>query len=227
MVAACSGHSTTNTSARLMGPLLAPSCAITVAITSRIPRGSSLHMSWELWGFSVQATVTALSAVTALVVGYAGQGDAAVFSAMQNVYLLGWPWVLASPSPGRAPPTCMRTKRTARPTVALARQPGPNVPTPALNPSSSTARPWTMTSGATGWVVACTPARLTSGRPSARTAVTTTGVTSGAQPASTAFTAIVRRDATPNRGGRTATGSSASPAVAASAASMRASVAGT
>ena len=192
-----------------------------------MPAGVSLHMSCTLCGFSVHATVTALSTSRSRLRWYAGHGERAACSAMQNVYLLGWPWVLASPAPARAPPTCMRRKRTALPTVALARLPGPNAPLLALKPSSSTARPWTMTRGATGWVVACTPCRFSSGWPSARAAVTSTGITSGGQPASTAFTAMARRDATPPRGGSTATGSSGSPAVDASMASMRSAVGAT
>src|SRR5690349_19366738 len=94
--------------------------------------------------------------------------------------------------------------RTARPTVALARLPGPNAPVPALNPHCSTTSPDTITSGATGWVVALTPRRFTSGCASARIALSTTGNTAGGQPASTAFTATTRRVTTPDRGGNTA-----------------------
>src|SRR6266511_5642189 len=124
MVTACSGQSTTKISALLTGALFEPSWATTVAIFSRIPSGPRLHMSRTLSGFSVQATVIALSAVTPFVQGYGGHGESAAFSPTQNVYLLGCPCVLASPAPGRAPPTCMSRKRTARPTVALARHHG-------------------------------------------------------------------------------------------------------
>ena len=65
---------------------------------------------------------------------YPSHGDASRFSAAQNVYFAGWPWVAASPEPGRAPATCSSTSRTARPTVALARFPGPNAPTPDAKP---------------------------------------------------------------------------------------------
>ena len=39
-------------------------------------------------------------------------------------------------TPGRAPPRLRQTRRTARPIVALARQPGPNTPAPELISSS-------------------------------------------------------------------------------------------
>ena len=60
------------------------------------------------------------------------------------------------------------SSRTTRPTVALARLPGPNAPTPLANPAVVAISPCTSTSGATGWVVALTPRRFVSGRASAR-----------------------------------------------------------
>jgi len=45
----------------------------------------------------------------------------------------------------------------ARPMVAFARKPGPKHPLPPCTPTRRPYRPLTMSSGATGWVVACTP----------------------------------------------------------------------
>ena len=49
-------------------------------------------------------------------------------------------------SPGTAPPTLAHTSRTARPIVALARQPGPKTPAPQLTSSAVRIGPLTMTS---------------------------------------------------------------------------------
>src|SRR5690606_2641871 len=112
----------------------------------------------------------------------------------------------------------------ARPTVAFATQPGPKVPWPALKPSRSTASPWTITSGATGPVVAWTPARFASGRHIARTAARTTGKTSGGQPAISALIATTRSVARPSRGGTMPTSASGRAPLFARKASRRAFV---
>src|SRR3990172_5665494 len=91
--------------------------------------------------------------------------------------------------PGQAPPTFIRISRSARPIVALARKPGPKQPEPACTPSRAATGPWTMTSGATGCVVACTPYRLNAGSSMAWTAATSTGKAAGSQRAITALTA--------------------------------------
>ena len=51
---------------------------------------------------------------------------------MQYAYFAGPPCVDASPGPGTAPAMWRRSNRIARPVVAFARVPGPNVPMPAL-----------------------------------------------------------------------------------------------
>ena len=63
----------------------------------------------------------------------------------------------------------------ARPIVALARNPGPKSPDPAWSPMARAYGPVTIASGATGWVVACTPYRLNAGSSMACTAATMTG----------------------------------------------------
>src|SRR3954463_12632704 len=120
-----------------MAALFEPSVAITVATLVRIGVAVVDHMSWELCGPSTPATVTALGVVIPTERGYVGHGLAAVFSAKQYGYFAGCPCVDASPSRGRPPPLCKRMSRMARPVVALARLPGPNVPKPALYPALS------------------------------------------------------------------------------------------
>ena len=65
-------------------------------------------------------------------------GFASAFSAMQNVYLPGWPCVDLSRTPGDAPRQFSVMSRIARPIVAFARHPGPK--TFALELSSSACR---------------------------------------------------------------------------------------
>ena len=55
------------------------------------------------------------------------------------------------------------TRRTARPMAALARQPGPSAPKPALIPSRAATGPLTISSGATFSSVVCTPRMLKAG----------------------------------------------------------------
>jgi len=52
-------------------------------------------------------------------------------------------------TPGRAPPTLAHTRRTARPMVALALQPGPKTPTPQFTSSAARTGPLTMSRSAT------------------------------------------------------------------------------
>ena len=94
---------------------------------------------------------------------------------MQNVYFPGWPRVLLSRSPGRAPPTLSSTSRMARPMVAFARWPEPKTLAPAFIPIRARTGPLTTTSGAAMWVVACTPFRLKCGLHSASIAARTSG----------------------------------------------------
>ena len=108
---------------------------------------------------------------------------------MQNVYLPGWPSVLLSRSPGQPPPTLRSTRRMARPMVALARQPEPKTLAPALSPTSLRTGPFTTSSGAAMWVVACTPCRLNGPLVRASSAARATGAYTGRQPASTRLTA--------------------------------------
>src|SRR5262245_10705608 len=91
-------------------------------------------------------------------------------------------------------------RRRARPMVALAVQPGPRAPQPALTPSCRAAGPLTMRSGATLSSVVCTPRRLNAGSRMACTAASTTGKCSGRQPAITALAAIFSTLATPPSG---------------------------
>ena len=92
-------------------------------------------------------------------------GDSSRFSAAQNVYFAGWPWVAASPEPGRAPATCSSTQphRAAdRGVGAVAR--AERADARRRSPRVSAISPCTSTSGATGCVVAFTPRRFISGR---------------------------------------------------------------
>ena len=89
------------------------------------------------------------------------------------------------------------TRRTARPIAALACQPGPSAPQPALMPSRRRRGPLTIRSGATFSSVVCTPRRLKAGSSIASTAASTTGKYSGRQPAITALAATFSTVATP------------------------------
>src|SRR5260370_42483716 len=86
-------------------------------------------------------------------------------------------------TPGIAPPTLTQTRRTARPIVALARQPGPKRPAPQLISSLPRIGPLTITSGAGALVVAETPWRSNAASQTASTAARTTGRDSGRRPA--------------------------------------------
>ena len=128
---------------------------------------------------------------------------------MQYEYFAGWPWLAASPNAGRAPATWSSTRRTARPTVALARLPG-RTPMPHVEAAVATTSPDTITSGATGWVVALTPRGSPAARP-ARTAVSTTGSTRACSRRAPRLTATMRRVTSPDRGGSTPSAWSTSP----------------
>ena len=64
------------------------------------------------------------------------------------LYLPPWPNVALSWTPGIPSVTLMMIRRTALPTVALARQPGPKTLTPELKPSALAIGPLTTLSGA-------------------------------------------------------------------------------
>jgi len=100
-------------------------------------------------------------------------------------------------TPGRAPPTLTQTRRSARPMVALARQPGPKRPAPQLMSSTPRMGPFTTMSGAGALVVADTPCRSKASSHTASTAESTTGKYSGRQPAITALIAIFSTVARP------------------------------
>ena len=119
---------------------------------------------------------------------------------MQYENFDGLPWVAMSWRPGHPPPTFIRMRRMARPMVALARNPGPKRPDPECNPTVRAIGPLTMTSGATGCVVAWTPKRLNSGSSIASAAATITGNAKGSHPAITAFTASFRTVQSRQRG---------------------------
>src|SRR5690349_5232654 len=96
-------------------------------------------------GADAAKIVTALSlALKPRVVWNGGHGlESVSFSAMQKVYLPAWPWLLWSREPGRVPMTFRITRRTARPMVALARQPGPKRLLPLLMSSFFAIGPFT------------------------------------------------------------------------------------
>ena len=73
------------------------------------------------------------------------------------------------------PPTFSITRRIARPMVALARLPEPKALAPPFMPISRATGPFTITSGAAMWVVACTPFRLKAWSISASIAARSTG----------------------------------------------------
>ena len=100
-------------------------------------------------------------------------------------------------TPGAAPPRFTQTSRSARPIVALARQPGPKTPAPQLMSSAPRIGPLTTTSGAGAFVVADTPWRSKASSQTASTAAITTGRYSGRHPAMTALTAIFSTVARP------------------------------
>src|SRR5207245_1808052 len=118
-----------------------------------------------------------------------------------------------------------RTRRIARPIVALPRKPGPKHPLPECTPSSAAIGPCTIRSGATGCVVAWTPYRLNEGSSMASTAATISGNAPGSQPAITALTASFSSVANRQSGGITP--SDRSPGAPPSIARTRASVGGT
>src|SRR2546426_257781 len=94
-------------------------------------------------------------------------------------------------TPGRAPPTLTQTRRSARPMVALARQPGPKRPAPQLMSRARRIGPFTTMSGAGALVVADTPCRSNASSHTASTAASTTGRYSGRQPATLALLLVV------------------------------------
>ena len=77
----------------------------------------------------------------------------------------------------------------ARATVALGRNPGPNTPTPQLNPSRARIGPLTTISGAGPLVLCQPPPPAARSRMSASHAANTTGKYSGRQPAIAALIA--------------------------------------
>ena len=119
------------------------------------------------------------------------------------------------------------TSRTARPMAALARQPGPRAPTPALTPSRTASGPLTISSGATFSSVVCTPRMLKAGSSTASTAARTTGKCWGRQPAMTALAAIFSTVASPRSGSTSPSTSDGARTVVAHIASTRGSVGGT
>ena len=75
-------------------------------------------------------------------------GLSASFSAITYESLPGWPSVPRSSVPGMEPQTLRITRRTARPIVRLARQPGPKRLSPALMSSARAIGPLTIMSTA-------------------------------------------------------------------------------
>src|SRR5438034_5295467 len=126
-----------------------------------------------------------------------------------------------------APPTLATISRSARPIVALARQPGPKTPAAQLMSSALRAGPLTMKSGEWKLVVADTPWRSKASSHMASTPAMTTGMYSGRQPAITALMAIFSTEARPKLGGTNAISSPASRPDPATMAPTRARVGGT
>ncbi len=87
--------------------------------------------------------------------------------------------------------------------------------------------PFTTSSGAAMWVVACTPCRLKAGEQSASMAARTTRAYSGRHPAITMLIASTSRLSVPQRGGTRASTYPASPPRASTIASTFAGVGGT
>src|SRR6266550_2257766 len=130
-------------------------------------------------------------------------------------------------TPGLAPPRLTHTSRTARPMVALARQPGPKTPAAQLTPSFPRTGPLITTSGVGALVVAETPCRSNAGSQMASTAAMTTGRYSGRQPAITALIAIFSTVAGAHSGGIEPITSCGSRLVPSSILSTRSAVGGT
>src|SRR5580692_10113299 len=158
--------------------------------------------SLRLCGPSPDITVTTESVgLKPLCTWYGIQGFSSSFSPKQKVYLAGLPWVERSISPGLAPAMLSSIRPSARPIVALGRQPWPKQLEPQLMPSSCRIGPLTMTMGAQECVVASVPCRLYSGSSTPRIAAVTTGKYSGLQPAITALAARLCKVGTIWRGG--------------------------
>ena len=92
--------------------------------------------------------------------------------------------------PRLCPPMFTSASCTARPIVALARQPGPNTLCPLLTCSACTMGPFKMSKGVDTWVEHNTPRKLKRVSSIASSAVRITGIYSGKHPAITAFVAM-------------------------------------
>ena len=103
--------------------------------------------------------------------------------------------------PGAPPPVSATSRRSARPMVRFARQPGPSAPMPALRPIASRTGPLTTMSWPGGEVVTAWPLRLKASSSAASHAARTTGKYAGRQPASTAQAATRSSVASPMPGG--------------------------
>src|SRR2546425_8922897 len=149
-------------------------------------------------GASAASTATVLSSgANPCSTASDAHGLASSCSPMQYVYRPGCASVDMLTTPGRAPPRFTQTSRTARPIVALARQPEPKTPAAQLISSARRTGPLTITSGVGALVVALTPCRSNASSQTASTAAITTGRYSGRQPAITALIAIFSTVARP------------------------------
>ena len=158
----------------LMHALFIPSDVIADAILSRISAGSpSASMSCTLCGPSPQCTVTALGASTPRLARVRlPRARRRGSRPRSSEYFAGWPWRrrVAGARDARRRRAASSAGRPAR----RWRWRGSRARTrrcPKLKPHCLTTSPDTMSSGATGWVVAFTPRRLTSGCASARIAL--------------------------------------------------------
>ncbi len=121
-----------------------------------------------------------------------GHGLSSSFSAIQQAYLAGVPWVAWSSTPGRNPNALIAVSRIVRPIVALARNPEPKMLPLLLTSMRSRTGPFTSRNGAEP-VVLCHKALVP--MPWARNAsraASTVGKYSGRQPAITALMAARR-----------------------------------
>ena len=120
------------------------------------------------------------------------QGLSSSFSAMQQVYFAGVPWVAWSSWCGRSPKVLIAVSRRARPIVALARNPEPKTFPRLLIPSRSRIGPLTTSIGAVPVVLCQMPFPAYPSSVSASHAASTTGKYSGRHPAIAALIAAER-----------------------------------
>jgi hypothetical protein len=144
---ACSGLSTT--AALIVSWMSAPVRAIVPAMSVASCSGTRVCRASMCTHDRMMIAVTALSVSASPNSACSpGHGLSSSFSAMQNVYLAGVPWVAWSSSCGRSPNALSTPSRIARPIVALARNPEPNTFPRLFSPIRSRTGPFTTRNGA-------------------------------------------------------------------------------